>query len=370
LRAPRPALIGGIALAVAFTPVLGATVLAAEPTVLVRPGDTLTAIARRHGVSIDRLVTLNEIVDPNRIYAGERLRVRRGGAPAPAASKRQASTVHVVKSGSTLWGIASAYGVSVASIAVANGIADPGRIFAGQRLVIPGVRPAPARGWRPPRESRPPSQPARPKDRAAGRVHVVAAGEHLTGIAARYGVTVSQIVAVNAIADPSHILAGQRLTIPGRPTSRLANAARPSMPPSMARLVAERQNIRRMIVTEADRFGVPRALALAVAWQESGWQQDVVSSAGAVGVMQLLPTTADWVGEVMLGRPVQINNARSNIAAGARLLRHYLDRYDGNRDLALAAYYQGQTAVDRHGVYRISRAYIASIKVLERLFGG
>jgi hypothetical protein len=53
-----------------------------------------------------------------------------------------------------------------------------------------------------------------------------------------------------------------------------------------------------------------------------------------------------------------------------RLLRHYLARYDGNRALVLAAYYQGQRATDRHGVYAVSRPYIASIAVLERLFGG
>ena len=364
MRARRPALIGGIAIAIAVTPVLAATVVAADPTVLVQHGDTLTAISRRHGVSIDRLVTLNAIADPNRIYAGQRLRVRGDHKPAAAASKRPASAVHIVTIGSNLSSIASSYGVSVNSIAAANGIADPNRILAGHRLVIPGVQPSPSRS------SRALSQPARPKEQAAARVHVVAPGEHLTGIAARYGVTVSQIVSANAIAEPSHILAGQRLTIPGGRTASPTKAARPRMPASMARLVAERHAIRRMLVDQADRFGVPRPLVLAVAWQESGWQQGVTSSAGAVGVMQLLPATAEWIGDTMLGRPVRINDARSNVAAGARLLRHYLDRYGGNRDLALAAYYQGQSAVDRHGVYPVSRPYIASIKALVRLFGG
>jgi soluble lytic murein transglycosylase-like protein len=86
--------------------------------------------------------------------------------------------------------------------------------------------------------------------------------------------------------------------------------------------------------------------------------------------MQLMPATAVWVGEAMLGRPVEITDTRSNINAGVRLLRYYLDRYDGNRDLALAAYYQGQTAVDRHGIYPVSRPYIASIRHIERMLGG
>jgi soluble lytic murein transglycosylase-like protein len=138
----------------------------------------------------------------------------------------------------------------------------------------------------------------------------------------------------------------------------------------MARLVEQRDWVRRIIVRAADRWDVPRAFALAVAWQESGWQQGVTSYAGAVGVMQLMPATADWVGQSMLGRRIDINATRSNVSAGVRLLKHYLQRYDGNRDLVLAAYYQGQTAVDRHGIYAVSRPYIASIRHLERLFGG
>ena len=53
---------------------------------------------------------------------------------------------------------------------------------------------------------------------------------------------------------------------------------------------------------------------------------------------------------------------RQNIRVGVRLLRHYLDRYDGSLDLTLAAYYQGQTAADHHGVYEVTRPYIASIR--------
>jgi soluble lytic murein transglycosylase-like protein len=125
-----------------------------------------------------------------------------------------------------------------------------------------------------------------------------------------------------------------------------------------------------IIAEEAARFGVPAALAMAVAWQESGWQQEVVSSAGAVGVMQLMPGTAAWVGEAMLGTPVNMDDTRENVRAGVRLLAHYLARYAGDRDLVLAAYYQGQRAADRHGVFAVTRPYIASILLLERLFGG
>jgi soluble lytic murein transglycosylase-like protein len=273
-------------------PILATGARAADE-VVVRAGETLTSISRRHGVSIDRIVELNAIANPSRIYAGQRLRLE--GAPTRTASE--------------------------------------------------AAKPAPA----------------------TSRTHTVRSGEHLTGIARHYGVTIAQIVAANGIPNASRIYAGQRLTIPGAASARQA-AARAAMPATMATLVARRDAVRRVIVQEARRFGVPKAFALAVAWQESGWQQGVVSHAGAIGVMQLLPTTADWVGQAMLGTPIDPRDLRQNVRGGVRLLAHYLDRYDGDRAKVLAAYYQGQTAVDRHGIYPVSRPYIASIAVLEALF--
>ena len=346
------------------------TVAIGADEVIVRNGDTLTAIARRHDLTIARLVELNDLSDPNRIYAGQRLRLEPArkpavSSPAPkdtAATPASTERVHTVRTGEHLTRISRAYGVTIAEIVAANDLADPSRIFAGQRLTIPGLAAAPAR----PKPAVAASTPA-PK----ARVHAVRAGEHLTGIARTYGVTIAAIAEANGLADPSRIFAGQRLTIPGVAAPSSAKASRASaMPASMAALVTEREGMRRLIVEEARRFGVPPAFALAVAWQESGWQQGVTSWAGAIGVMQLLPATGEWVGEAMFGIPVDLADPRQNVRAGVRLLAHYLDRYDGNRDLVLAAYYQGQTAADRHGVFRVSRPYIASIKVLERLFGG
>ena len=298
------AIAGSLVTVLVLGPTAGAIALAADPVVVVRPGDTLTGISRRHNVSIADLVHLNTIADAGRIYAGQTLRI--GTAP---------------------------------------------------------ESPVPA-----------PAAPAAPP--AAAAVHVVQRGENLTTIARRYGVTVGAIVGANSIANPSRILGGQQLTIPGSaPAAAPAAAPVPAapvatMPSSMATLVANRADVRQAIVEEAARYGVPAPFALAVAWQESGWQQGVVSHAGAVGVMQLMPATADWVGQAMLGTPVNMSDTRENIRAGVRLLAHYLARYSGDRDRVLAAYYQGQTAVDRHGVYAVSRPYIASILVLERLFGG
>ena len=364
MHRPRPiAPIVALAAAVLVAPTFAAVTLAADPTVVVKRGDTLTRIAQEHGVTIATLVELNQLPDPNRIYPGQELRIGTGEAaaapaPAPAPSTDQ---VHVVERGENLTRIARRYGVTVDDIVAANAIANPRLIFAGQRFVIPGVAVASAVAT---------AAPATGPVPAADHVHVVARGETLSGIALRYGITVADIVAANAIANPSRIFADQHLAIPGAVAPSASVTAVSGMPASMAARVAERAVVRQVITEEANRYGVPVAFALAVAWQESGWRQEVVSHAGAIGVMQLMPDTAEWVGEAMLGQAVQINDTRHNIRAGVRLLAYYLDRYAGDRNRVLAAYYQGQAAVDRHGIYPVSVPYIGSITTLERLFGG
>lgn len=284
-----------------------------------------------------------------------------------ASTAAAADPVLIVQPGDTLGEIAVARGLSMTELVALNGLRDPDLIVTGQRLRLP-PRDEPA----PPRSA--------PAPAPAPVTHQVTAGEHLTGIAARYGTTIEAIVGANGLADPSYIRSGQVLTIPGARSGAGAagKGTRPGpgdlvtdgMPSEMAALVARRSAIGRLITSEAQRQGVDPAFAMAVAWQESGWQADVVSWAGAVGVMQLLPATADWVGTTMLGQTVNPSDARSNVRAGVTLLRHYLDRYGGDRALVLAAYYQGQTAADRHGVYAVTRPYITSILALQELFAG
>jgi LysM repeat protein len=361
---PQPrilVLIGALAAAVgAVNGLLADTTAAAEPTVVVEAGDTLSQIALEHGLTVEGLAALNRLGDPNRIYAGQELMLETpepAAAPSAAATPAAAAspvTIHLIRAGEYLIAIADRYGTTVAAIARANRLANPSFIRAGDRLRIPGRAPAPV------------SKPAKASSQpAAFAVHVVLAGENLTGIAAHYGTTISAIAQANAIADPSYIRAGDRLRIPG---ARPARAAA-TKPPAMPALSAAQRDVRAVILEEARRLAVPPGLALAVAWQESGWRQGVVSEAGAVGVMQLLPATGDWVAAAMLHEPVEIGQLRSNVRAGVRLLAHYLDRY-GDRERALAAYYQGQRAVDTLGIYPMSRGYIASILALEVLFTG
>jgi LysM repeat protein len=330
---------------------------ATDRVVVVQPGDTLSEIALHYGVTVSQLQALNAIVDPNRIYPGQRLRLAgKPAAPAEPIAAEPKPVVHVVQPGEHLTGIAQRYGTTIGAIVRANGIDNPSYLRVGQRLAIPGV-PAPM----PPSASPIAVAPALPP-----RVHVVVAGENLTGIAQRYGTTIGAIVRANGIGNPSYLRVGQRLTVPGA-TALAANAGA-AMSSAMAAKVAARSEVRAIISAEAQAQGVSVAFALAVAWQESGWQAGAVSSAGAVGVMQLTPPTAEWVAGSLLGGHVNLYDARSNVRAGIFLLRHYLTRYDGNKALVLAAYYQGQTAADRYGVYPMTRSYVASILALELIF--
>ncbi|HEX9635320.1 MAG TPA: LysM peptidoglycan-binding domain-containing protein [Candidatus Limnocylindria bacterium] len=343
---------GALALALAAGSVIVGSAAAADRVVIVRPGQTLSEIAVEQGVTVPQLVALNGITHPDRIFAGQRLVVA-SQAPTPAVA---APDTHQVASGETLTGIAARYGFSIATLAAANGITNPSYIRAGQVLAIPSAGAA--------QTAAAPAAAATPATAMAS--HRVANGETLTGIAARFGTSIAAITEANAIVNPSLIRVGQVLVVPAGATAVVAAAL--SGAPSVAALTAQRDGVRQLIVAEATAQGVPAALALAVAWQESGWQQGVVSYAGAIGIMQLIPASGEWVAQSMLGERVNLYDAGSNVRAGVRLLRHYLDRYAGDRSLALAAYYQGQTAVDREGIYSVSRPYIASILQLEQIF--
>jgi hypothetical protein len=113
----------------------------------------------------------------------------------------------------------------------------------------------------------------------------------------------------------------------------------------------------------ATREGVSLDLVREVIRQESGFQPCVVSSKGAMGMMQLMPDTANALGVIDPFDP------RQNIDGGVRLLRRLLDKYQGRPDLALAAYNAGEGAVDRNNAvpdYEETRDYVRAI--MRRVF--
>jgi soluble lytic murein transglycosylase-like protein len=146
----------------------------------------------------------------------------------------------------------------------------------------------------------------------------------------------------------------QRLVLPrGARLGRVAVAGAP----------ASRDAIRASIDRWAGFYGVDPQLARALAWMESGFQQDVVSSVGAIGVMQLLPETWEFVDTVLLGFRTP-RTYDGNVRAGMRYLRWQLDEFGGNVRLALAGWYQGARAVRQRGLYRETKQFVRVVLVL------
>lgn len=193
-------------------------VAAAEPPPevrhYVRRGDTLSAISRKYGVSMESLRAANDIRHST-IHPGDTLVIPAAGASATVAMlaapreeiagqlpERQRSAApkkpraHVVKSGDTLWGVARRYGVTVPALASANGLSSQAGLVAGARLEIPGsgVRTASAGGG----------------DRTTYKVR---RGDTLSEIADRFNVTVREIMTWNRLRQSSSLRTGQRLVL-------------------------------------------------------------------------------------------------------------------------------------------------------------
>jgi peptidoglycan hydrolase-like protein with peptidoglycan-binding domain len=130
---------------------------------------------------------------------------------------------------------------------------------------------------------------------------------------------------------------------------------------------ASPEEVYRMLGRWARYYGVGSRLVRAVAWMESGFQWNVTSSAGAWGVMQVMPGTWRFVERVLMGWNVK-RTARGNIRVGIVYLRYLLRKFGGNTRLALAGYYQGPRAVRRHGLYDETKVYVRTVLSLRQRF--
>ena len=109
---------------------------------------------------------------------------------------------------------------------------------------------------------------------------------------------------------------------------------------------------------------IPASLVEATCFWESGWQANVVSATGAIGVCQIEPGAAQTVRRLLDDPSLDPRSPSDNIEMSAAYLRWLLDQNGGRRDRALAGYYQGPTSVRRHGILAVSRPYVSGIDAL------
>jgi LysM repeat protein len=246
---------------------------------------------------------------------------------------------YTVRAGDTLSSIANRHGVSISALVSANNIVNPNLIRTGQTLRIP-------------------SSPSGGVTATAAGVHMVRAGETLMGISIRYGVKMSAIAAANGMSSLNLVYAGQRLRIPGS-----ASAVAPAAGPTVSRA-----HVGTLLEQTAQRYGFAPRFVKAIAMQESGWNQAARSSVGAVGVMQVLPSTGDFISRYIVGRPLNLANTQDNITAGVAFLKYLWDLTGGNVRMTLAGYYQGLASVRDRGMYASTKQYIANILALRERF--
>lgn len=179
--------------------------------------------------------------------------------------------------------------------------------------------------------------------------HRVGPGESLSTIARDLGTTTETLAEANDLADVDHVQLGQRLTIPG--PAALA-------PSEVGVLLGD----------VARERGWSPGFVRALAWQESGWQQDVVSSAGAVGIMQVMPETGEFVSRELVGRDLDLTDPHDNVVAGVAFLQHLWELTDGDPEATLAGYYQGLGSVRERGMYDDTVRYVDNVLALRDRF--
>ena len=372
-------------------------------------GDTISGIAGKFGLDTYAVLKSNGLQANTIIYPGQTIKLG-GSAPAPqpaapaAPAAPSGGSAYTVKSGDTLSAIAARHGVRLSEVFGWNGLNLGSIIYPGQQIKIGGAA-APAPSAPAPAPSAPaPSAPAPVAPAAtpapAPGSYTIKSGDTLSGIAARNGVKLADILSANRLTMSSIIYPGQKLALPGASIAPAATppAAPAATPPAAtvtplvpstflgytypaavvssanqnkallnASPVPSRQQMKTIVADTAGRMGVDPSLALAFAFQESSFDHRSVSPANAIGTMQVIPSSGEWASD-LVGRRLNLLDPYDNATAGVAIIRQLI-RTSPDLDKAIAGYYQGQYSVSKYGMYEDTKGYVESIKAHQRNFG-
>lgn len=395
-------------------------------TYTVRAGDTLASIAARSGRDADRIAEVNHLRAGQALVVGQVLvlpaapgpvpeKPTRPSGPAPhkttppkaeppkatptkatppkatppkatpptttppktptntpPSTQSPATRTHVVRPGDTLTQISEEHKVKLAEVLALNHLTPRSVIHPGDRIVLP-VAPGSVSART--TQGQPGAGTTAP---AATRTYVVRSGDSLIGISAEQRVRLQEILELNHLHLESTIHPGDKLTLPAPPQAAATTPGHRTYPPAVVAAadanrralaharVPSRDQVKAMVVSTARSMGVDPALALGVAYLESGFQQRMVSPANAVGVMQVIPSAGRWASS-MVGRPLDLLDTKDNITAGVALLRALVQASDTEAQ-AIAGYYQGLSSVQRNGMFDDTRRYVANVQTLKARF--
>jgi LysM repeat protein len=374
---------------------------------VVSQGESLSSIAAQDGLSVDTLAAANGLSPDTQLLAGSTIQIPPQGTTAVTPVSASSTTggtagdgdadsdetgagtavpastgtsgAYVVQPGDTLSAIAARSGVSVDALAAANGLDPTAYLLTGTVIHLAGSSSSSAGSMVPVSDTTTTTSTS-----GAGASYVVQAGDTLSAIAARSGESVRALAADNGL-DPNHaLLTGTVVRVSagsagsaGSAASADAAASQPvgataqGTPTDPPYPTPERVSSSE-VGSIASSNGVPASLADAIGWQESGFNNDLVSSADARGVMQILPGTWAWIQQSLNsgGPPLAPASAADNVRGGVLLLHSLLDATGGDQSLAAAGYYQGLPSVQQNGVYPSTQQYVNSVLALENQFGG
>jgi LysM repeat protein len=298
-----------------------------------------------------------------------------------------AAAIHVVAAGETLTSVAAADGLSVDQLAAANGLSTTAELVSGQTLAIPPQSGNAGSGASDDATAATVATAATAStaDAATGGnegAYVVQPGDTLTAIAQRAGTSVASLAAVNGLDPNGYLVAGTVLSLNGLTAASVAGsqsvASGAAAPPSTGSVAGTglppyptpETVSAGEVGSIASAQGVSPSLAAAIGWQESGFNNDVVSSTGAAGVMQIEPGTWAWIQSNLSGGSLAPASAHDNVLGGVLLLHQLLADTGGDPALAAAGYYQGLASVQQNGIYPSTQTYVNDVLALRNQFGG
>jgi LysM repeat protein len=224
-------------------------------------------------------------------------------------------------------------------------------------------------------------EPASGASASGASSYVVQPGDTLWEIAAAHRLTVSQLAAYNGLDPAAILLVGRHLSFPGPGSSAVAGSGQTLDPaqfcsslsvspgpwgvlPNALAASPSQLALRPLLQHWASYYGLSAPLLEAVTWQESGWQQNVVSPAGAIGAGQLMPGTAAFIQSGLIGQSLNIWSVSDNIRMAAALLAYLAHIEGNNRCYTIAAYYEGPVNLTARGMFSDTQTYVADVEAL------